>query len=529
MPAALQEDPIVRPCLAVLDRQEFDVVIVGAGVNGASAAQNLCAAGYSVLLVDKGDFGSGSSSRSSRLLHCGLRYLAPGSSLWEFVRRPSRFATALRMAKQAMDCRSQFVTTTPERTRSMNFCFPIYKEGPYKTWQVDLALRLLARLGPKAVPLDYRRLDPQAVRNTPLLQWLRDPDRLSSVAMFREYQFEWPERICMDTVLDAERMGTVVRNYTSARRLERVDDGLWHVTLRDEVSPDAEAVVTAKLELNMAGIWIDEVNAQASGTAHPKRKVTGTKGVHIMVRLPPECQEYGIATLNRLNEGFYCVPWRGLHYFGPTETLYEGSLEDIQPTEEEIRFLLDEANHLLPSFPLARADVLFAWAGVRPLTYDKAMLPQGKRSRELHDLGAEGMPNVFAMTAGPIMTHRSAGIEITRAVQRRLKPSRAPQQLSYKAILYPESQNSPPLLDDDTTVKLADLRYAADHEHATCLADLLFRRTGAGWTETMGAHAATRAAEAVADVLGWNEARIAQEVKGYHDYLARNHRPQSLS
>ncbi len=518
----------MRLPLSELDRRTFDVAIIGAGVNGASAAQNLAAAGYGVLLVDKGDFASGSSSRSSRLLHCGLRYLAPGSSIWEFVRHPDRLAVALRMARQAMQSRAQFVTTTPERTRAMNFCFPIYRDGPYKTWQVDLAFRILDTFGPKAVPLDYQRLNSATVRDTPLLRWLRGPERITSVAMFREYQFEWPERICMDAVLDAERMGAVVRNYTSARRLERTAGAGWRIALRDELAPGAQAIVSTRLVLNMAGIWIDQVNAQAvnaqaGGAAHPKRKITGTKGVHIMIRLPPDCQDYGIATLNRLNEGFHCVPWRGMHYFGPTETLYEGNLDDIRPLESEIDFLLDEANHLLPSLNLKRDDVIFAWAGVRPLTYDKALLPQGKRARELHDLGTEGMPDAFALTAGPVMTYRSAGVEVARAVARRIKPSRPPQALSYAARRYPENQNSPPLLDDDTTVKLADLQFAAEREHATNLVDLLFRRTGAGWTAGMAGRGAELAAAAVAGVLGWDDARVAREVADYRDYLVRNH------
>lgn len=513
----------MRPPIASLDGQAFDVAVIGAGVNGASAAQSLSAAGYSVLLVDKGDFASGSSSRSSRLLHCGLRYLAPGSSIWEFVLHPDRLATALRMAKQAMESRGQFVATTPERTRAMKFCFPIYKDGPYKTWQVDLAFRILNTLGPKGMSLDYQRLDARMAGNTPLLQWLRDQNQLSSVATFREYQFEWPERICMDEILDAERMGAVARNYTAANRLERMGESGWRITLKDELSLDSKAVVSAKLVLNTAGIWIDQVNSQAGGAANPKRKITGTKGVHIMIRLPPECQEYGIATLNRLNEGFYCVPWRGMHYFGPTETLYEGDLDDIRPLESDIKFLLDEANHLLPAIKLKRDDVIFAWAGVRPLTYDKALLPQGKRSRELHDLGVEGMPDVFALTAGPIMTHRSAGNEITRVVEGRIKPSRQPRPISYDARLYPDNQNSAPLLDDNTTVKLSDLRFAAEREQATNLVDLLFRRTGVGWTATMGVHAAERAAAAVADILGWDKTRVAEEVRNYRDYVARNH------
>jgi len=100
------------------------------------------------------------------------------------------------------------------------------------------------------------------------------------------------------------------------------------------------------------------------------------------------------------------VPWRGMHYFGPTETVYDGNIDDIRPEEEEIEFLRAEANYLLPGLALKRSDILFAWAGVRPLTWDPT-LPDGKRSREVHDLKSEGLPGVYAMTAGPIMTHRS--------------------------------------------------------------------------------------------------------------------------
>src|SRR5258708_4761256 len=153
----------MRQSLSSLNGKSFAVAVIGAGVNGASAAQHLAAAGYDVLLVDKGDFGSGSSSRSSRLLHCGLRYLAPGRSIFDFVLHPSRFVTALRMAREAMQARSEFVATSSGRARPMNFCFPIYKNGPYRAWQVDIAFALLGALGPKDLPLDYRRLKPADV------------------------------------------------------------------------------------------------------------------------------------------------------------------------------------------------------------------------------------------------------------------------------------------------------------------------------------------------------------------------------
>jgi glycerol-3-phosphate dehydrogenase len=502
-----------------LNGKSFDVAVIGAGVNGASAAQHLAAAGYDVLLVDKGDFASGSSSRSSRLLHCGLRYLAPGESIWEFVRSPNKLRIALRMARQAMECRAQLVETAPERTRKASFCFPIYAGGAYASWQVSLAFRLLEHLGPASVPLGYRRIGPAQIPEVPLARWLRDRDKLLGLAMFDEYRFEWPERICLDAVLDARRMGAVARNYTAATAMNREADG-WAISLVDQLRLGDAAEVRAKIVLNTAGIWIDRVNAAAGGKG--PRHITGTKGAHIVVRLPPECADYGIATINRENEPFYCFPWRGLHFFGPTETLYEGDPDDVRATDDEIDWLIAETNHMLPALQLKREHVMLTWAGVRPLGADPRF-PKGKRSREIHDLAVDGLPNVYAMTAGPIMTHRSAGVELTALVRSKLAPSRQPRTISYAARIFPENQNSPPLLDDDTSIKLADLKFAAEHESPASLVDLMFRRVGVGWSASMGYDAAEKAAQAAAPEMGWDFARIEAEVRRYHRYLERFH------
>ncbi len=505
----------MRQPLSSLNGKSFGVAVIGAGVNGASAAQHIAGAGHDVLLVDKGDFGAGSSSRSSRLLHCGLRYLAPGESIWDFVRRPKTLAIALRMARQAMQCRAQMVATAPERTAKAKFCFPIYAGATYAPWQVSLAFRLLEHLGPKSVPLGYQRVGASEIPTVPLARWLRDRDQLRSLAVFDEYRFEWPERICMDAVLDAERLGATVRNYTAVTALDRAGDG-WRLTLADSVEPGRTAAVQAKIVLNMAGIWIDRVNATTGARA--RKYITGTKGAHIMVRLPPECRDYGLVTINRLNEPFYCFPWRGMHFFGPTETVYEGDPDDVSTTDEEIDWLIEETNYMLPALNLKREHVLFTWAGVRPLGADPDF-PKGVRSRAVHDLAADGLPGIYAMSAGPIMTHRSAGIELAALVGSKLKPSRAPRGVSYAASKFPENQNSPPLLDDDTSIKVSDLQYAAQHQHGTNLIDLLFRRVGAGWSPTMGYAAAERAADAVAATMGWDRERVEREIRLYRAHL----------
>jgi glycerol-3-phosphate dehydrogenase len=515
----------MRMTLSSLQDAVFDVAVIGGGINGASAAQQLAAAGYRTLIVEKGDFGSGSTARSSRLLHCGLRYLAPGRSLFEFVRHPGRFVEALRMARQAMHARHDIVRTSPSSVNRMQFCFPIYRGDRYRGWQLDAAFKLLSTLGPADLPLDYVRLAPEAAARRPLLGWLRDFEALDSVAVFREYQLDWPERICMDAVLEAERLGTVARNYTLARLISRDRSDGWSIGLRDVLTVEPEIRVRAKLVLNMAGIWIDDVSRTANPCA--RRKVLKTKGCHIVVRLPDECRGYGIATLNSKQEPFYCIPWHDLHYFGPTETVYNGDCDRILVTEDEIAWIIGEANHLLPPLKLTRADVISTWAGVRPLTYDMT-LPAGRRSREIHDLGSDGLPDVFAMTAGPVMTHRSAGQELVGVIRERLAPSGCERERSYTP--------SPLRFARDRLVgadRLGPREWAAlaghvEGEHAVSLTDVLFRRTGVAWRRQLGSDEVREAASVIGARLGWAPHQIEAEIEKYHAEVCALHGPSYL-
>jgi len=504
----------MRTSLASLDHAQFDVCVIGAGANGASAAHHLSAAGYHVLLVDKDDFGSGSSSRSSRLLHCGLRYLGTGDSLLQFIRHPSRLRFALRMAKLCMDARRQMVIATPERVREMKFHFPIWRESIYRPWQASVGLKLLASMAPSDVPLKQRMYSPEQAKTIPLVNGLRDWDRLEGVAAFTEYQIDWAERMCVDASLDAERLGATVRNYTAVTALKRSAKG-WEVGLADILSATT-ATIHAKLVLNMAGIWIDKVNSTSG--APRRRMIFATKGCHIVVQLPPECADYGIVTYNSLNEPFYCIPWRGLHYFGPTETEYTGDLDAIRAEESEVEFLITEANHLLPGLVLKRSDVLSTWAGVRPLSFDP-QFPKGKRLSELHDLGDAGMPDVLAMTAGPLLSHRTGALEVTQLVQKRLAPSRPARPVTFSARHFQGNGHLPPSLDAWAEGALEELRSAARDEHATNLRDLMFRRLGLGWNKTMGYELADRVAQAVADIYGWDDARIGREAAEYRAAL----------
>ncbi len=513
----------MRSNLTSLDRAHFDVAVIGAGINGASSAQHLSAAGYSVLLLDKGDFGSGSSGCSTRMLHCGLRYFETPRPLLDFVLNPLKFVRALRMAKAAMETRSEIAKDSPSRVRPIKLCFPIYRDGPYKPWQLDLAFKILGAFGSKDAPLHYERFAHDRAVRLPLVNQLRDLERLHSVAVFQEYMFDWPERFCIDAALDAERMGAVVRNYTMARLEQRDDQGNWRINLSDELTDEESATLTAGVVLNMAGIWIDRVNT--IDAASPRKLILGTKGAHIVVQLPQEFRDFGIATLNSIGEPHYCLPSQGgYHHIGPTETVYEGDIDNIQVDQSDVTFLIEETNVALPGLSLSDADVVYTWAGVRPLTYDPND-PKGSRSRDVHDLAKDGLPGVFAMTAGPLMSHRSAGREMTEVVRKVCSPSRCNQQPDYAPRQFPDNQNSPPLLDRYPMIKLADLAHAATQEHGINLADILFARTGVGYTCQLTDAEIERAATAVSAQLGWDDATLARQVNDVRVRIATVYRP----
>lgn len=514
----------MRGPLSTLDRRTFDVIVVGGGAAGASASQHIASAGFTTLLVDKGDFASGTSSRSSRLLYCGLAYLSPDYALWRYVYHPGELARRLWMARLAMKCRAQLATTMPERLTPHTFFFPVFKDSKYPGWKVDLAYNVLGRLGGRDVPLNYRRLSAaEAARQFGLVCQF-DQSRLDSVGVFTEYQYNWPERICLDTVLDAERCGAVVRNYTAVSGLTQNAEGGWDVTLEDREAPGDAITVHARMLVNTAGPWVDAVNARAKPQS--RRRVTGIKGINVVIKLPEACQGQGMETISSIDQPFYCMPWGKYHFLGPTETVYEGDADDVRVLPEELDFILGEGNRVFPGLKLTRDSVVYSWAGVRPRT--SSTDKDGVKALTVHDMAGEGMRNAVTLTGSPIMVHRQAGRELAAAVAKHVRPSGTPKPLSYGAKLPPDNTNSPPVDYDHPHVHVADLRYAAEHEHPRTLVDLLFRRVPLGWTSGMGLGSARAAAEAVADILGWDKARIDAEVARYHAFAAENFDPREL-
>lgn len=492
-----------------LQGRRYDAVVIGLGINGTAALRELALAGYSVLGVDMNDFGSGASARSSRLLHCGLRYLAPGRSLWEFVKRPQLFATALKMARQAATARTEFVRADPHRVSAIRVYFPIYEDGPYATWQVRAAFGVLGAMNIGGIPFDYSMLPHDEAVRAPMLRMLRAQDQLKAVASYREYSFIWPERICVDAALDAEAAGATVLNYTRVASCTKVPDGDWRIHLNNNVE------VRAPVVLNMAGIWIDDV----LHATNPRiaKLVLGTKGAHILVRMPDECRSLGIAAINSKGEPFYCLPWGDYHYFGPTETLYEGAKERVFVNTAEIDFLLTEANRLFPSQRLDASQIVQTWAGVRPLTFDND-LPMGNRNRVLHELSNEGLAGMVALTGGPLTSHRSAGREARKVVNRLTGKGGNSWMQSLREHAAIDRHFLQKLCADEPMAR-EQLHQILSKERVHTLSDLFFRRLGVAWFERIEPATVRKVASTAATSLNWDEPKTQIETAKFLDEL----------
>ena len=489
----------------------FDVAVIGGGITGASSANHLVAAGYSTVLLEQGDFASGTTGRTSRLQYSGLSYLGALQPFSRLARNPRDAIEAVVLARRSMRDRSAFIRAVPERVRPVTFFLPIYRDGPVSVRSMMLGFRLMERLDPDGVPLSVEVVEPADARRDPRLKCLRDPDRLTGVVQCVEHQFDWPERICVDAVFNAAENGATVENHSPVQALTRQPDGTWLTTIWDK-RQNAARHYRSRAVLNAAGAWVDSI-AAASDLGIPVVN-QGQKGSNIVMRLPPELEGIGFEGLTRGGAPYYVIPWGKLHYFGPANRPSEPNAAGYSVSEEEILFLLEEFNFLFPFLHLQRSDVRYSWAGVRPRTARRGV-PSGGSAVRLHDFGRDGAANYFAYTGGLLMTHRSAGREVVAGIGHKLQPSGASRPFLGSARLAPTQADSTILKGIEGESRVKGLVYACQHEKVRDLADLMRRRVSIGWGEQLGCDVAHEVASTVRDAMGWSAAEAAAEADRY--------------
>jgi glycerol-3-phosphate dehydrogenase len=520
--------------LAAMAESPLDILVIGGGITGAGVARDAAMRGYTVGLVERSDFGAGTSSRSSRLVHGGLRYLEHGE--WHLVFEASRERrTLLRIA--------------PHLVRPRSFLFPLFAGGRVPRWQLAAGLWLYDGLSLFRNVSRHRWLSKRGMlRAEP---GLRASDLMGG-ARYWDAQCD-DARLTLANVRDAARHGALTANYVEVIAPEVVDGQVRGVKLRDIMS-DTRLTVHARITVNASGPWSDVVRGDGQVLLRL------TRGSHAAVPRSRLGHHEAVTLLSPLDgRVMFVLPWGDLSYIGTTDTDHAGPPDDVRATGADVTYLLRSANAVFPDARLTPDDVMTTWAGLRPLLKPGDARRPAAVSREHRIIESPGMLSVIG---GKLTTYRAMAAELVdraaRALHRfdgRPLPPRAPtdraplpggetgdlgivvneavqegltsDSATHLAARYgteapavarlarADARLAAPIVAGLPELR-AELIHALRREMAMTLSDLFIRRTHV--FHEARAHAAAEAAnlvDLVAEEAGWDAARKSRELAQY--------------
>jgi glycerol-3-phosphate dehydrogenase len=508
-----------------LESEDFDVLIVGGGITGCGVALDAASRGLRTALVERDDFASGTSSKSSKLVHGGLRYLQQKE---------------IRLVYDALHERQRALRNAPHLVRVLPFLIPVLSRdgliNPKIARALGSALWMYDLTGGMRIKKLHERIDKQAaLKHMPTL---REPN-IAAAYLYYDAQAD-DARFTLLLARTAAAHGGVLANHCGVTSFTK--DGSGKVSGAVVHADGRDVTVRATTVVNAAGVFSDDVRAMDEGT-HP-HSIRPAKGIHITV--PWEKVRNDIAAIVPVpkdRRSIFVVPWGDLTYIGTTDTDYDGPIDDPQCTPEDVRYLLDAMNIAMAE-PLTEADVVGTWAGLRPLVTGGTV---GQKTADLsrrHKVAASAS-GVVTVTGGKLTTYRKMAEDTTNAVVKALgrragcrtkklpligQDGPAPDDV-HLARRYGTLAADVLRLDDDAPdlatplvsglpYRKAEAIYAVREEMATTLDDVLSRRTRA---RLLARDATSAAAEDVARLmapeLGWDEARIRSEVDGFRAAL----------
>ena len=524
-----------RAALDALASEPFDVLVVGGGITGAGVARDAALRGLRTALVEQDDFASGTSSRSSRLVHGGVRYLEHGD---------------LRLVFEASHERRLLRRLAPHLVRPLAFTWPVYAGARIARWKLAAGLTLYDVLAAFRNVARHERLSASGVmRREPRLR----REQLRGGARYWDAHTD-DARLTLATVRSAIDDGATVVNHARVSRLMRDDSRVAGARVTDALS-GSEVEVRARVVVNATGPWSDDTERLAGATS--TSAVHGSKGVHVIVPRERVGNEAAL-TLLTPQDGrvFFVLPAGDFAIIGTTDTFEPVGPDEVRASTADVSYLLEAANHFFPGAQLHPDDVIAAWAGLRPLVASDAGTDDpGAVSRE-HAV-TEHVPGLVRVTGGKLTTYRVMARDVVDAVQRSLgaRVTRSPtadtplagggladplKEIGAAATLIGDAAVGARLvhahgdrwrevwalaeqssllaqrIEPSRPYLMAELRWAVDNEMAFTLADLLVRRIPLAFeTRNHGRAAAGRVAPLVATWLGWDAAQVGAEVVRY--------------
>jgi len=383
--------------LAAMAAEPVDVLVIGGGITGAGIARDAALRGFRVALVDKGDFGAGTSSHSSRLIHGGIRYLEQRN---------------VRLVFEASRERRVLLRIAPHLVRPLPFLFPVYRGARVPAWKLRAGMWLYDILAAFRNVKSHRWLSPKQVRRAePALK-----DRgLTGAALYWDAQTD-DARLVLATMQSAARAGALVANYAEVTSLLTPDGRVRGAVVRDVLSGETRTV-RALVVVNASGPWVDALRRMEDPAAPPLLRPT--KGAHVAVPRRRIGNERAVTLFSAIDgRVMFVLPWGDLSYVGTTDTDADAPPDDLRVTAADVTYLLRSANAAFPEAHLSANDVVSAWVGLRPLLRQDQAASPSQVSRE-HRV-VESAQGLITIAGGKLTTYRVMARDVTDRVAARL-------------------------------------------------------------------------------------------------------------
>lgn len=524
-----------------LREEVFDLLVIGGGINGAAVARDATLRGISVALVERGDFATGTSSRSSKLIHGGVRYLEQGD-----------VGLVLESCRERELLRSKLA---PHLVRAQPFVFPIYEEDDLPLWQLRAGLTIYDLLAGFSNVHTHRALSrDELVHHEPSLL----TDGLVGGAIYYDC---WTDdaRLTIETAMAARSGGAAVLNYAEVVGLEKDSTGrLASALIRDRLS-DRTALVRARTMLNVTGPWLDRVRALDDPGAPPRLRLT--KGVHAVFDRSKIGNRDAIVIRGAGDDRvMFAIPWQDKTLVGTTDTYFEGDPAGVAADEADVDYILATTNRAFPKCDVTRKDIVSLYAGLRPLVAPEDEREESDISRD--DKIFESPAGLLSLGGGKLTTHRHVAERIVDRVAQglgrhvgRCRTARVPlpgaagiapgevldeppesleEHLRWRygaratevAALARDEPSFGETFADDLCELGAEVAHAVDNEQALTVRDMIARRLQLGLRSRrrLDESMVRKVAGIMARRLGWTDEDIDREVREYLESAARQWR-----
>lgn len=524
-------------------RAPYDLVVVGAGINGLGIARDAAARGLRTIVIDQEDICSGVSAWSGRLIHGGLRYL-----------EHKDFA----LVRESLKERERLFKLAPHLVKPVPLLMPFYARNKRPSWLIRLGM-----IAYDVLSFDKKQPNHTILTKRSVLSRFTgmEPAGLTGSAVFIDGQVEYAERLCVELAVAAKSDGADIVTHSRVDGILKKGSRVTGVEYTDSITGERHSVL-GRVVMNAAGPWVDRLLADFDGVDAP-RFIGGSKGSHIVVApfpgAPRDVVYYESQADGRL---VLVIPWMGRYLIGCTDNLFDEEPDSARAEQSEIDYLLNEVNTLVPGAKLANSDVLYTYSGVRPLPYAPGV-PEWKipRSHIIHDHAKDGSEGLFSVIGGKLTTFRQLSEDAvdltlrslgakkvkTTTLTSPLPGARVADYAAFSKAFVANGALSPlvakrllslygvraaniaalvradaglgEIVDENSGALAAEVVFAVNEEFAQTLTDVMARRLLLAFEPDHGITGAERIVTIMASIKGWDEIRIQNEIDGYLEWL----------